>query len=126
MKQPKKKRRKEQMTVLVMSCDGKYALRKRGSKGLLAGLWEFPHVSGKLDAQQIMGAVETLGLIPADISRAVEKKHIFTHVEWDMRGAFLQVKGCDGPFTWLSAEQVEQSAALPTAFRQFREEIEHV
>ena len=126
VKQPKKKRRREAMTVLILCCDGKYALRKRGDKGLLAELWEFPYLDGKLEAQAVLDAVEEMDIIPADISRIVEKKHIFTHVQWDMRGVYLSVKNCSGRFSWLTAEQIEQTAALPTAFRQFWEEREDV
>ncbi len=38
----KKGRRVENLTVYVLKCGEKYALKKRG-KGLLAGLWEFPN-----------------------------------------------------------------------------------
>ena len=126
VKEPKKKRRKEDMTVLIMRCDDKFALRKRENKGLLAGLWEFPHLEGKLEITEILNAVEEFGVKTADIIKTVEKKHIFTHVEWDMRGAYLRVKNCHEDFCWFTAEQIEQSAALPTAFRQFWEGIENV
>ena len=125
-KSPKKDRRHQEMTVFVLSCDGKFALRKRQSKGLLAGLWEFPHVEGKLETNEILSTVEQMGLKPTDIIKTVERKHIFTHIEWDMRGAYLRVRECGGDLCWLTAQQVEQEAALPTAFRQFWEEIENV
>ena len=31
-----------------------------------------------------------------------------------------------GDFVWLTPEQIRQEAALPTAFRQFWEEVDHV
>ena len=48
----------------------------------------------------------------------VERRHIFTHVEWDMRGYYLF---CDagGDFTWATREALAGVYALPTAFRQF-------
>ena len=40
--------------------------------------------------------------------------------------AMTQMKTkCDN-FTWFTAEQIRENAALPTAFRQFWEEIENV
>ena len=39
IKAPKKGRRIEEKTVLILRCEGKYALVKRPDKGLLAGLW---------------------------------------------------------------------------------------
>ena len=126
VKLPKKGRRHQEMTVFVLSCDGKFALRKRENKGLLAGLWEFPHVDGKMETEAILNAVEQMGLKPADIIKTVERKHIFTHIEWDMCGAYLRVRECGGDLCWLTEEQVEQETALPTAFRQFWEERENV
>ncbi len=126
VKRQKKARRVERMTVLLLTCDGKIALRKRENKGLLAGLWEFPHLEGKLEIPDVLTAVEGIGVKTADIIKTVERKHIFTHIEWDMRGVYLRVKACKGDFHWLTWEQVEREAALPTAFRQFWEEIENV
>ena len=123
---PKKKRRKEAMTVLILHCDGKFALRKRPEKGLLAGLWEFPHITGKPDLSALVCKVEEMGIKIGDIKKIVERKHVFTHIEWDMRGVYIDTKACCGDFSWFTAEQVVQTAALPTAFRQFWEETENV
>ena len=126
VKNPKRSRRQEQMTVLILNCDGRYALRKRPDTGLLAGLWEFPHMPGKLSTVDAIEAVERIGLKIKDIKRQVEKKHIFTHVQWDMSGVYMQVSGMSEAYTWMTAEQIEQEAALPTAFRQFWEETDYV
>jgi len=122
VRQPKKQRRQAQMTVFILRCDGRYALEKRKDEGLLAGLWQFPNIPGKYDTQAIMEKVEELGLKPQDIEKIVEKKHIFTHVQWDMSGVYMEVKEEGGGFAWLTPEQINRDAALPTAFRQFWEE----
>ena len=121
-KQPKKEKRVEEKTVLILSCDGRYALQKRPDTGLLAGLWQFPDLSGKLQMNAVMEKVEGYGLHTRQIIRQVEKKHIFTHVIWDMCGVYLEVAAPDGPFTWMTEEQIEKTAALPTAYRQFWED----
>jgi A/G-specific adenine glycosylase len=126
VKSPKKSRRVEQRTVFILSCDGKYAIEKRENKGLLAGLWQFPNVSDKLETLDALKVVEEMGLTPKEIYRQVERKHIFTHIEWQMRGIYLEVKAAAGTFVWRTAEQINEQAALPTAFRQFWEEIDHV
>ena len=126
VKSPKRGRRLEEMTVFILHCDGKYALRKRENKGLLADLWEFPHVPGKLDAQSALNMVEEMGVKPAEIHRQVEKKHIFTHVEWGMCGIYMDVKNCGGELWWFTAEEIRTNAALPTAFRQFWEDRQNV
>ena len=126
VKSPKKARRIEEKTVFILSCDGSYALEKRPDKGLLAGLWQFPNCSGKLDTQKALAYVEKLGLTVREVFRRVERKHIFTHIQWEMSGIYLEVASPAGSFDWFTAEQIRQETALPTAFRQFWEEIENV
>ena len=121
VKSPKKEKRVEEKTVFIFSCDGRYALRKRPEEGLLAGLWEFPNVMDKLETEASLACAETLGLHPREIYRQVERKHIFTHIRWEMRGIYIEVAELAGDFTWLTAQEIEEQAALPTAFRQFWE-----
>ena len=73
-----------------------------------------------------LAQAESFGLRPREIYRQVERKHIFTHIEWKMRGYYLEVSQCGGGFDWRTAEEIRRDAALPTAFRQFWEEIDHV
>ena len=121
VKTPKKQRRIEEKTVFILSCQGRYALTKRQEEGLLAGLWQFPDVPGKLELPTALTKVEEFGLRTKEIYRQVEKKHIFTHIEWRMCGYYLEVAEPEGPFLWLTPEQMDAQAALPTAYRQFRE-----
>jgi len=122
VKSAKKARREEDRTVLILSCAGQYALEKRPGKGLLAGLWQFPNVSGKLEPQQAMELAAQWVLHPQSLLRQAEKKHIFTHIQWNMRGFYIEVE-CPSPlFQWFTPEQINENAALPTAFRQFWEE----
>lgn len=126
VKSPKKAKRQEERTVFIFSCDGCYALRKRPSRGLLAGLWEFPNVSGKLEVPQALEAAEDMGVGPRNLLRQVERKHIFTHIQWNLRGYYLEVAEKPDCFQWFTGEEIRAQAALPTAFRQFWEEIDHV
>ena len=126
VKSLKRGRRTEQMTVWILSCDGSYALRKRPDTGLLAGLWEFPRIPGKWDAASTVNKVEQTGLKVRNILRQVEKKHVFTHIEWDMCGVYMEVAEKGGGYIWLTREEITGEAALPTAFRQFWEETGYV
>ena len=119
VKQPRRSRREEDKTVLIISCSNSYALIKRPDTGLLAGLWQFPDAEGFLDAQQALSLVESMGLQPMQIYRERTLIHIFTHVQWNMRGFYVEVARQEGPFTWFTGEALEKEAALPTAYRQF-------
>ena len=124
VKLPKKDKRVEDRTVFILSCDGKFALQKRPETGLLAGLWQFPNVAGKAETEQALLQAEKWGLSVRDIRKVIERKHIFTHIHWQMRGIYLEVAECAGDFVWLTPRQISDEAALPTAFRQFWEEAE--
>ena len=126
VKKAKPQRRIEDKTVFILSCDGSYALRKRPDSGLLANLWEFPNVPGKLELSDVIAEVEQNGIKPKEIIRQVEMKHIFTHIEWNMCGIYMEVKECSGDYIWMQADEIRTEAALPTAFRQFWEEISYV
>lgn len=126
VKLPKREKRVEEKTVFILSCDGRYALEKRPDSGLLAGLWQFPNVSGKLETAQALDKLQTMGLRPREVIKQIERKHIFTHIRWEMRGIYLEVAEETDGFTWLTEQQIEATTALPTAFRQFWEETEHV
>ena len=123
---PKRGRRIEERTVLILKAGDRFALCKRPEQGLLASLWQFPDVPGKLTDQQAVSKVEEMGLKVLEIQRSVEKKHIFTHIEWHMKGYYMDVQLPAGAFSWQTRQQIETSAALPTAYRQFWEERDYV
>lgn len=123
VKSPKKEKRQEDRTVFILCCDGRYALEKRPERGLLAGLWQFPNCPGKLDHQQALEMMENMGLRPRNLLREVSRKHIFTHIQWNMTGIYLEVSQPISRFQWFTPEQINTQAALPTAFRLFWEEI---
>lgn len=104
----KKARRVVDATVLVLQCGNKFALEKRPAKGLLAGLWQFPFFEG--DAPD-------LGEVVAE-KRA---KHIFTHVEWRMRGKLVRIDAELPRYVWATADEIARTYAVPSAFRAFME-----
>ncbi len=117
---PKKPRRIEQRTVYVLLTNespARVLLRKRASRGLLAGLWELPNVEGR-------GAFS----VPVDGVRRVsdwlplpESRHIFSHIEWHMDGALAIVEPCELPPSceWCDEAALLRDRALPTAFRAY-------
>ncbi len=125
-KLPKKQRRQEDRTVFVLSCEGQYAIERRPETGLLAGLWQFPNITGALTPEDAVNWAQTQGLHPTDVLLQTQRHHIFTHIRWDMRCYYIEVSEKSSRYTWLTLDQIDRDAALPTAFRQFREEIHHV
>ena len=119
VKSPKKTRRTEEKTVFIFRCDGMYALKKREDTGLLAGLWQFPDVPGRLTLEDAIKTARGFDLEITDVRRQLERSHIFTHIRWDMIGYYLDVKKPAGDFVWMTGEEITQKAALPTAYRQF-------
>ena len=126
VKSPKKGKRQENRTVFILSCDGQFALEKRPNRGLLAELWQFPNVTGYLDTNAAVSAVEAMGLSVREIYREVNRKHIFTHIVWNMKGIYLEVAEPAGSFRWFTETEIDTQAALPTAFRLVWEEEEYV
>ena len=119
-------RKVQEMTVFILSCGEEYALLKRPNKGLLAGLWEFPNVCEKLDLPSAMAYLMGTEVAVRGIYRQVEKKHIFTHIEWKMTGFYFEIGSKCSDFVWMSRDEIDKKAALPTAFRQFWEDIGYV
>lgn len=106
VRKEKKARRIVEATVCVLKCGEKYALEKRPEKGLLAGLWQFPFFEGDVP----------------DFGKPIEEKHakhIFTHVEWRMTGKRIDVCEELPPYTWVTAQELREKYAVPSAFKAF-------
>ncbi len=119
VKSPKKGRRQQELTVFIFRCAQRYAIEKRGDTGLLAGLWQFPNVPGTLDAQQAVDTAQAMGVRPSGVHLCLDKSHIFTHIQWQLRGYYIEAMVPKETLCWLTEQEIEAEAALPTAFRQF-------
>lgn len=120
VKAKKKERRIEEKTVLVLiDGEGRAALERRPARGLLAGLWQLPLLSGHATEKELHQALEGWGMQVQSLRPLENAVHIFSHVEWHMTGWLVQVRG-EGPFTWTAPEELEERYALPSAFRAYR------
>lgn len=119
----KTKKRVEEKTVFLLLQDGKVALRQRPEKGLLAGLWEYPHVEGHLDEEAAAAQLADWGITPHQWCKRLTARHIFTHIRWEMVDYVVEVTG-DGPSAWLWADAEERTRrAVPSAFEKLTREI---
>ena len=127
-KAPKKARRIEEKTVLILQNGQEYAIHKRPAGGLLGGLYELPNLEGYHSREEILAYVESLGLIPLHISGAGEAKHIFSHVEWRMKGYFIKVASTEekkiGELIFADKKESRGRYPIPSAFSAYRKYIE--
>lgn len=122
VKDKKKPRRSEEKTVFLLRCGDKAAIRRRPEHGLLAGLWELPNAEGTMSAQEALDYITALDVEPAALRRRIVKRHIFTHIEWNMTCYEITCRSSSGGFVWASDSELRDCYSLPTAFRQFLED----
>ncbi len=120
VKTAKKARRLEERTVFLIYHHNCVALRRRASKGLLAGLWEFPN-----ELAPAQGALERWGIVPQEVHGAGTGKHIFTHIEWRMNGLAVETDSPDLPEGWVWADRggLQRDYAVPNAFQAFEAKV---
>lgn len=127
-KKAKKERRIEERTVLILKEGDRVAIRKRPSKGLLAGLYELPNVEGRLDEEQTLQMVREWGLSPLRIQPLKSAKHIFSHVEWHMTGYAVSLDeteeaGADG-LLLIDTEETKERYPIPAAFAAYAQYLD--
>ncbi len=134
----RKPRRIEKRTILLMTAGDLVAIQKRPSKGLLAGLYEFPGAEGELSRTEVLQEASRLGVLDApegeengagaarsrvlELERIPDAKHIFSHVEWHMKGYHLQLsepQETDG-LIWATREELQELYSVPSAFEAYR------
>ena len=122
VKLPKKSKRLEKKTVLLLWHDGKLAIEKRQEKGLLAGLWQLPNLPEALEPKVALAVADGLGVQPVDLKAELHKSHVFTHIIWEMTAYTIDCATENPAFVWASPHELETTYALPTAFRIFLED----
>lgn len=120
VKAPKKARKIEKKTVLIIEHEGRFALQKRG-EGLLANLWEFPNVEGYLTKTQCSKLMESYGMLPSKLVKLEASTHIFTHLEWHMKAYRISLLDVSPPknFTWATRDEIVMEYSIPSAFKSF-------
>lgn len=127
-KAPKKPRRIEKKTILIIRDADKIALHKRADKGLLAGMYEFPSMEGEHTKEQVLTYLKTLGVAPLRIKKLPASKHIFTHKEWHMTGYAVRVDELERmqpnkDLLFVTQDEIEKDYPIPSAFAAYREFI---
>ncbi len=128
-KPAKKARTIERMTVLILQDENYLAIRRRPETGLLAGLYEFPSLSGHCSEEEVLASVRSMGFAPIHIRRLPEAKHIFTHKEWHMIGYAVRVDefaereavSAKQNLIFVEPEKTEREFPIPAAFEAYAE-----
>lgn len=127
-KPAKKSRKIDKRTVLLIRWNEKLLLHKRGDKGLLAGLYEFPNISGHLDQKQVLKHAKELGLSVLHIEPAEDSVHIFSHIEWHMKAYKIKADELtdtvlctkkDKDYVFVDHNMIEKAYPIPSAFAAY-------
>ena len=122
VKSKAKERRVEERTVLLIQDGEKILLHRRPRKGLLAGMYEFPNLDGYLDERDALEHIKNMGLSPLRIEALEPSKHIFSHVEWHMKGYMVRVEALgeeESGLLFAEAADFKENYAMPSAFRAY-------
>ena len=131
VKTPKKPRKIEEKTILIIQNETKTAIRKRPDHGLLAGLYEFPSLPGRLNAETVLSIVKESGLSPLYISSLGDTKHIFTHREWQMTGYYIRIDELSPVaetaeklhYMFVDKNQIERTYPVPSAYSFYMKQL---
>lgn len=134
VKPPKKARKVEKKAVYVIELpgeDGKtqIVLHRRPSGGLLPDLWEFPNVDEASSLQKAEEQIKQWGIQAYELESLGAGKHIFSHVEWQMRGYRLRARSIpesliqEKEWKLVPKEAAEEEYAIPAAFACYKKRI---
>ncbi|MDE6387652.1 MAG: A/G-specific adenine glycosylase [Lachnospiraceae bacterium] len=122
---PKKKAKKprsiEKKTVLLIQYEHRIALSRRPSKGLLAGMYEFPSMEGHQGEKQVIEYLKRLGVMPLRIRKLEPAKHIFTHKEWHMTAYYVRVDELTGmgEYVFVDPTEIKDKYPVPSAYAAY-------
>ncbi len=117
-----KERKTEPLTVFLIRNGEKTAVRKRPSKGLLAGLYEFPNAKGTLEQDEAVRWLKRHGVQPLRIHKICSAVHVFTHKEWHMTGYEVRIDPFEGDtdgFIMADPGEIREKYCIPSAFSAY-------
>jgi len=119
VKAKKKDRQKLRKTVFLLRSGSNIAVRQREAGILLGGLWEFPSADGHLSPEQAGILLGQWGVSPLSMEEGPRKKHVFSHVVWEMISYVVTCDKMASGFTWVTRKTLAEDLALPSAFHTF-------
>lgn len=120
VKNVKKGRKIQQMTVLLVRVKDSFAIRRRPKSGLLAGMYELPWLEGHLEESDLQSWMSEHCIIGA-VKPLPKASHIFSHIEWHMIGWALTLEELPSLEGWEfhTVEEIRESFPIPTAMKKY-------
>ncbi|MFC5713268.1 A/G-specific adenine glycosylase [Thalassorhabdus alkalitolerans] len=121
---------KEMAAIIIKDSKGKFLIHQRGSKGLLARLWEFPNTeaeatsSQKVDLETFLK--EEYGVEAAAGDSVQNVQHVFSHLVWDItvyEGTLKNADEIKGNCKWVTMEEARK-LAFPVSHQKILKTIE--
>lgn len=116
VKGKKKERKKQNLAVFILKMGDRYAIHKRENSGLLASLWEFPNSVAGLGSKQAEQALKKMGANFVGFRQIGRSRHLFTHIEWEMRWYEAELDEIVADFVFVTKEELKQIYSVPSAF----------
>lgn len=122
-KAPKKPRKIEEKTILLICTDNQVVIHKRPDRGLLASLYEFPNHDGFLSEQAVLDLLHEDGVKHCTLENLGSAKHIFSHVEWHMNGYLIHTDHIPESYLTVDFEELKSRYAIPNAFQAYYQKL---
>ncbi len=106
----------EAFDVYLILEEGRALVRRRPARGLLAGLWEFPHG-------------EEIARLAQPVREGPPARHVFTHRIWEMRGVYARLlpgarEEIAGREDWAWADAAALRALpMASAMERYRQDV---
>ena len=109
----KKPRKVVKRSIFLVRYQEKVGIAKRGDTGLLAGMYEFPGEDRWMKREEVR---EQWG---GDVEEIGGATHVFSHVEWNMKGFAVTVREPVGELEYVDVTELE-AYPIPTAFMFYK------
>lgn len=122
IKQEKKERKEVDVTLFLFRYQDRIFIRQREGKGLLASLYEYPNIEGKLSLKEMEGYLKEREISFSNVQMLEKAKHIFSHIQWQMMPYRIELLHPDIPYEgkWIKMKDLGNLYPMPTAFAKIK------
>ena len=81
-------------------------------------MYQLPNIEGFYEEKELKDILAKWNIKGVQISYLKEAKHIFTHIDWYMKGYAVRTEEKNNRFLWASPQELSEQYPLPTAFQK--------